>query len=364
MAIKNIIYLDLETTGLRHDDEFVSIAIIDNKNNILLNTLSKPVKKLYWQDAQRIHNITPVDVKNAPTNAELEQTIIDICKNKLIVIYHASFIMWFLPKELWDNIFNLAGSCSNYQFGTLTSACKEIGYSLEQPHNAIHDAIATKEVYKYYLKRKAEEARAEVERYNNFTPEEEQEYFNNFWQYYINPYAKQKKIEDRHYEIDKIIFLKYLNQQRDYERKKCTDELIQKFKNSQDIIKLEIKLFNIPVITDKRKLIKYDIITAYCNELTYKINDHLLYDAVYTKDNKKFILLHTALTKKKRDKIKNYYYCWGQIHEHLATKTTLKKVYKISSKTFNKLDSIATAKITGYRTNEYDLYNILDAMKY
>ena len=74
---KNIIYFDTETTGLNEngDDEILSISIIDNDDNVILDTLVKPTHHTSWVGAQRIHGISPEMVAGAPTLEQLMPVI-------------------------------------------------------------------------------------------------------------------------------------------------------------------------------------------------------------------------------------------------------------------------------------------------
>lgn len=73
----NIIYFDTETTGLNEngDDEILSISIIDNDDNVILDTLVKPTHHTSWEGAQRVHGISPEMVADAPTLEQLMPVI-------------------------------------------------------------------------------------------------------------------------------------------------------------------------------------------------------------------------------------------------------------------------------------------------
>lgn len=77
MDCRNIRVLDTETTGLDpYSDEIVQIAIIDGTGNVLLDSLVRPCFNTSWTDAQAIHGISPDDVRDAPTMAELHDDIV------------------------------------------------------------------------------------------------------------------------------------------------------------------------------------------------------------------------------------------------------------------------------------------------
>lgn len=90
--MNNYLILDTETTGLNDygNDEIVEIAIIDQDENILLNTLIKP-KKTIPKDVISIHGINNKMVKNAPTFKDIYPQLREILSNKNVFIYNKSF---------------------------------------------------------------------------------------------------------------------------------------------------------------------------------------------------------------------------------------------------------------------------------
>src|SRR5690349_7775568 len=72
LLTRPFVILDTETTGLnRHRaDEPVQIALIDQKANVLLDTLVKPTIALD-PNAVKIHGITEALLTNAPSYAQL-----------------------------------------------------------------------------------------------------------------------------------------------------------------------------------------------------------------------------------------------------------------------------------------------------
>lgn len=83
--------LDTETTGLDYDSEIVDIAVIDLDENILLESLVKPVCPIP-EVATIIHGITNKMVENAPSWPEIWPQIKQILSaGKIILIYNDSF---------------------------------------------------------------------------------------------------------------------------------------------------------------------------------------------------------------------------------------------------------------------------------
>ena len=147
------VYLDTETTGVTADDEIVELTIIDDDGKPLINTLIKPKYHTSWPGAQRVHGISPIDVRHAPTQDEISDEIKEVVKGKMVVIYNAPFDRKFLP-ELDE-----AGEirCCMREFATfnkskwksLTNATKIIGYEWTGAHRALADTLALRSVWKF-----------------------------------------------------------------------------------------------------------------------------------------------------------------------------------------------------------------------
>lgn len=61
------IVFDVETTGLRDDDEILRINAVDGHGRAVMDQLFRPVDHLEWPRATEINGITPDMVRNAPT---------------------------------------------------------------------------------------------------------------------------------------------------------------------------------------------------------------------------------------------------------------------------------------------------------
>lgn len=211
-----IVYLDLETTGLDPSDEILEIGILSNDGTVLLDTYVKPIHHTVWHKAQQINGISPDDVKDAPLLEEIKPKIIEYVKGKTVVIYNASFDYQFLETELelakdteccmlkfapvygdWHDYWE------NYTWQSLETAAKYVFFKWEEEaHSAIGDCKATRAVWHYLTidtekKRidaikQAEKEKQEIEwevdnylRQLKYDQEREQEKFlekvNNFW---------------------------------------------------------------------------------------------------------------------------------------------------------------------------------------
>ena len=81
--------LDTETTGL-YDAEIVEIAIIDRTEKTLLDTLIKPSIPIP-AEVTNIHGISDAMVADAATFPEVYPRIVEVLKDKRILIYNAEF---------------------------------------------------------------------------------------------------------------------------------------------------------------------------------------------------------------------------------------------------------------------------------
>ena len=147
------VYLDTETTGLDDDDEIVELTIIDDDGEPLINTLLKPVNHSEWPDAENIHGISPMDVRNAPTQKQISGKIRDVVKDTRVVIYNAPYDSQYLP-ELEEAA---EVRCAMREFAdwnkskwiNLGNATKIVGYEWEGAHRALADTLALRAVWKF-----------------------------------------------------------------------------------------------------------------------------------------------------------------------------------------------------------------------
>jgi DNA polymerase-3 subunit epsilon len=148
------VYLDAETTGLHESDEIVELTIIDDDGNILLNTLVKPIVHTYWPGAQRVHGISPMDVRNAPTQKQISDKIRDAVRGTRVVIYNAPYDSQYLPElEEAKEIRCAMREFSDWnksKWVNLTNATKIVGYEWAgSKHRALEDTKALRAVWRF-----------------------------------------------------------------------------------------------------------------------------------------------------------------------------------------------------------------------
>ena len=162
--------IDFETTGLNYNfrrppmDEILSVAIIDQDGNTLLDTLCDTVHIKSWYEAQCIHGISPRMVKGYSSFVEIMPKVIEILSSyDYVIAYNVPFEKFFLenyarlytptnfsvykvrwgedPMELYMNYRN------SRKFLKLEDAAHFFGYKY-RAHNALEDTKATLFVYK------------------------------------------------------------------------------------------------------------------------------------------------------------------------------------------------------------------------
>jgi DNA polymerase III epsilon subunit-like protein len=92
------IYLDTETTGLGNEHRVCEIAIVDENETVLLNTLVNPLRPIS-EEAKRVHGITDEMVLYSPTLDMLARQIADILKANTTFIYNSEFDVAMLGRS-------------------------------------------------------------------------------------------------------------------------------------------------------------------------------------------------------------------------------------------------------------------------
>ena len=161
--------LDTETTGI-HQAEIVQIAVVDSADNVLLDTLVKPVSRIPY-DATRIHGITDSMVAEAPGWGEITEQVEALLRGRNLVVYNAVFdrrMMYQsaefarLPKVEWKTCsrwwcameaFAEAYAMSRFTYASrgrgrarwhkLAMAARHYGIPVKDAHSALGDARLT-----------------------------------------------------------------------------------------------------------------------------------------------------------------------------------------------------------------------------
>jgi len=170
VSLKPVI-LDTETTGLGHDDEIVSIGIVDIDGNVLLDTLVKPTIAIP-NEVVNIHGVTNEMVKDSPSYFDIMGLVEFHMKDKAICIYNAQYDLRMLKQsakahgkkpvaishyecvmemyaEFWGDWNDYHQS---YRWQKLGQAAKQCGLKPTGLHHAVNDAEMTRQVLLYMAK--------------------------------------------------------------------------------------------------------------------------------------------------------------------------------------------------------------------
>ena len=162
-----MIVLDLETTGLsNYRDDILQVSVIDGDGNVLINSYVKPYYNSLWEQAQRINNISPDMVADAPELHELVPKLKGIFEScDTIIGYNILFDLSFLgfldfsERPIIDVMVDFApiyGEWSDYhddyKWQKLTTCARYYNFDWnliqESAHNSLGDCYATLYCYK------------------------------------------------------------------------------------------------------------------------------------------------------------------------------------------------------------------------
>ena len=156
------LFLDTETTGTDPLAEIVEIAVVDIQDNVLFESLVKPVRKIPLE-ALRVHHITEEMVMNAPTWPEVWPQFEAVAARRFVGIYNAdfdlrmirqSFLARGLPvKEPPFRSFCLMKLYAEFiespRWVTLEQARLRSNIAMPNAHRARADAIVTRALLQY-----------------------------------------------------------------------------------------------------------------------------------------------------------------------------------------------------------------------
>lgn len=159
MNVDDIVFLDIETTGLSlTNDRIVQFGMVigDNHYNWLIN----PEIEISL-GAFKVHKISNSDVKDKPTFRQVAENIFNLLDGKTIGTYNGnSFDIPIIIKEFkrcgidWKpkekiDVFNIWKSLENQKL--TTCYFRFTGKKLDGAHDALEDIIGTRECYEKIL---------------------------------------------------------------------------------------------------------------------------------------------------------------------------------------------------------------------
>lgn len=90
---RDIIYIDLETTGLKKENYtpgIVQISLVNYCGKNIFSSLINPEKTIPY-NAEKIHGISNEMIKNSPSLLEITPVLKKLIKNKTLLAFNASF---------------------------------------------------------------------------------------------------------------------------------------------------------------------------------------------------------------------------------------------------------------------------------
>lgn len=147
--------LDVETTGLAKDAEIVEIAVLDPTGETIFHTLIKPLNPIS-DDVIAIHGITNEMVRDAPTFADIANTLFEILNNQNLVAHNAYFDRKRLEYELlrcglslyatWKCTM-LLSTPKGHKWNKLIEALEQFNIDIQGvTHRALHDAECCRQI--------------------------------------------------------------------------------------------------------------------------------------------------------------------------------------------------------------------------
>lgn len=162
------VYLDTETTGLERSDEIVEISIIDDDEQVLLDTLVKPLKPIP-EAVTRIHGLSNADVQTARAWPLVWPQVRSALFGRMVVIYNEEFDLrmmqqshsrYNLPWKDKFTTFDLLKLYSafrgewdavrrSYRYHSLADAGQQCAIQLPNAHRATADTLLTRALLHY-----------------------------------------------------------------------------------------------------------------------------------------------------------------------------------------------------------------------
>lgn len=175
MDPSRVLFFDLELTGVYSHDEIISVSIVDGNEQLIMDTLIKPVHTKRWKRTEKIHGITPAMVSDAPTLAELTPRIKEIFAHADHLIAYGVSTDYSHIKNIYETeaeqsaLHEKVRCCANefvrythehrpdIQHAALVDAMECFGVSWEGiPHSSVADTFACCRVWhklfpRYYI---------------------------------------------------------------------------------------------------------------------------------------------------------------------------------------------------------------------
>jgi DNA polymerase-3 subunit epsilon len=165
---KNLVYLDIETTGLSAEKgakilEIAMLKVSDNLEETRYEKLVNPQRPIAAECSQ-IHFIYDEMVKDAPAFKDIAAEVLDFIGSNTVVCHNAKFDLSFVKKEIYEALnlkvdFNyidtlmMARRHFNFSSNALGAIADTVGIEVGVRHRAMADVLTMQAVSKYLFKR-------------------------------------------------------------------------------------------------------------------------------------------------------------------------------------------------------------------
>ena len=158
MSNRELLFCDVETTGLSKQDEVLELALIDSSERIVFRRRFGTVHKRSWNQAQHIHGISPDDVKNLKPLNCYEDELRNATRGHDIVFYNAAYDTMYLKRCIDPSCRIYCAMLTHdrmFQRRKLMLALADHGIDASDlnAHSAADDCIATARLWKYMSSR-------------------------------------------------------------------------------------------------------------------------------------------------------------------------------------------------------------------
>jgi DNA polymerase III epsilon subunit family exonuclease len=162
----NLVYLDIETTGLYlgQGARIIEIAMlkISDGEELTFESLVNP-GCLVSQQSAKISHISDKMLEGAPKFKEISSQVLDFINGDVLVCHNASFDLSFVCKELADNKYPpqkflyidtlmLARKFFNFESNSLGAIADAIGIETSGAHRAMADVLTMFAISKYLFR--------------------------------------------------------------------------------------------------------------------------------------------------------------------------------------------------------------------
>jgi DNA polymerase-3 subunit epsilon len=152
------VVIDTETTGLYKNDRVIEIGLIAFRGQNIIAEMSTLINPLRDVGKTSLHGITASMVSMAPTFADIANAITEFLDGRVLVAHNLAFDARMLTQEL--ERLNIQGSLGRgfctmvaarrelpLGLASLAEACQYFGIPVIDAHNALTDAMMTKQIF-------------------------------------------------------------------------------------------------------------------------------------------------------------------------------------------------------------------------